>query len=473
MNNNEFRQHAHVLVDWIADYYAHIEQLRVTPDVLPGDIARKLPALPPENGTAFTDIFADFEQIIFPGMTHWQHPSFHAYFPANTSPPSVLAEILTAAMGAQCMVWQTSPAATELEERVMEWIARASGLPTTWQGVIQETASAATLCALLTARECATDFVCNKHGLQGQKQFAVYCSSETHSSLEKAIKIAGLGSHALRKLPVDNCFAVLPNALQTAIEQDLTDGIIPLMVVANIGTTSSTAIDPVRQIGELCQKYRVWLHVDAAFAGSAAFLPEMRSIITDGLELADSYVFNPHKWLFTNFDCSAYYVKDKAALLRTFEIMPEYLKTGIDAQVNNYRDWGLPLGRRFRALKLWFVLRSYGTAGIAQKLREHLRLAQIFAQQISEKPNFEVLAPIPLNLVCFRHVPPSLHSNLNEINEHNAQLLKRVNEHGEVFLTHTKLGETYAIRAVFGQTNVAEKHVDKLLAVIERAVLQG
>lgn len=459
-----FRQQLHEVADLVADYLENIETRRVLPDVAPGDIYRQLPSSIPQQGEPLATLLADFEQLILPGMTHWQHPAFHAYFPANSSEPSILAELLTAAMGAQCMVWQTSPAAAELEQRVVEWLRDACGLPPYFEGVLQDTASSATLCALLTARERASHYHINQMGFADGQRFAVYASAETHSSIDKAVKIAGIGIENLRKIAVDEHFALSANALEVAIVRDIRSGIKPLCVIATIGTTGSTAIDPLRDIGEICARYGIWLHVDAAFAGVAALLPEMR-YITDGIEYADSYVTNPHKWLFTNFDCTTYYVKDRAALLRTFEIMPEYLKTPLDLQVNNYRDWGIALGRRFRALKLWFVLRSYGLVGLQAKLRDHLRLAQLFANELRKMGNYEILAPIPFNLVCFRHTPPSM-TDTDLLNAHNAALLSGINQSGKAYLSHTKLNGQYALRAVFGQTNVAEKHVWQLIQLI-------
>ncbi|HQL23881.1 MAG TPA: pyridoxal-dependent decarboxylase [candidate division Zixibacteria bacterium] len=368
MDDAEFRRRAHELVDWMADYLANVRAYPVKSPAAPGDIRRQLPDLPPETPEAFDDIMADFRRIIMPGITHWQHPRFMGYFPANSSPASVLAEMLTATLGVQGMLWQTSPAAAELEEQMMLWLGAMIGIPAGWDGVIQDTASTATLTSILTAREQASDYGVNQTGLQDRPRYAVYGSSETHSSIEKAVKIAGLGRENLRKVAVDAGFALRPEVLEEAVCRDEDSGIRPLCAVATLGTTGSTAVDPLRRIGEICRRHRLWLHVDAAYAGTALVLPEMRWMI-DGIEEADTFVFNPHKWMFTNFDCSAYFVKDRGALIRTFEILPEYLKTRETAAVNNYRDWGIPLGRRFRALKLWFVIRTYGLSGIREKLR--------------------------------------------------------------------------------------------------------
>ncbi len=466
MDHKTFRKHAHKLVDWMADYLENIEEYPVRSQSSPGDIYRQIEAAAPENGQDFEQIFADFKDIIIPGMTHWQHPSFHAYFPANSSPPSVLAEMLTATMGAQCMIWQTSPAAAELEARMMEWLAAMKGLPEGFTGVIQDTASTATLVAILTAREKLTDFAINQSGFQDGQRFAIYCSRQTHSSIEKGVKIAGFGRESLRAIDVDEAFALRIDKLRSAIESDLASGVKPLCVVATIGSTGSTAIDPLPAIAELCEQHDIWLHVDAAYAGSAAVLPEMRWMFA-GMEKVDSYVFNPHKWLFTNFDCTAYYVRDQEALIRTFEILPEYLKTREGGQVDNYRDWGIPLGRRFRALKLWFVLRSYGVEGIREKLRLHIALAQAFAATLTSTAEFEVMAPVPLNTVCFRWKPAGV-DDIEKLNHLNAELLETLNQSGKAYLTHTKLNGAYVLRMVIGQTNVTAEHVEHVWELIRK-----
>ncbi len=458
MNHDEFRKNAHELVDWMADYLAHVRDFPVKAQTKPREILNQLPSDPPLQGEPFQDIFTDFERTIIPGMTHWQHPGFFAYFPANSSPPSLLAEMLTSTLAAQCMSWQTSPAATELEERVMSWLGMMIGLPASFTGVIQDTASTATLCAILTAREKVSSFAVNDRGFDSDTKFSLYCSSETHSSIEKAAKIAGFGKKSLRKIAVDCDFAMLPEDLDFAIETDLAAGVKPVAVVATIGTTGSTAIDPLRPIAEICQRHQVWLHVDAAFAGTALILPEMRWM-SNGIELADSFVFNPHKWMFTNFDCSAYFVKDTEALVRTFEILPEYLKTAEGDRVNNYRDWGLQLGRRFRALKLWFVIRSYGVEGLQKLIRHHLSLASILKKKIEASGDFELLAPLSLNLLCFRFHPKGV-NNLEKLNAINERLLEAVNATGKIYITHTKLNGVYTLRMVIAQTQVTQADVD-------------
>lgn len=463
MKNEDFRSFGHRFVDWIADYFERVEGFPVLSPLRPGDVRKDIPAAPPVRGEDMEAIFFDFERIILPGMAHWQHPGWFAYFPANSSPPSVLGEMLTAGLGAQCMVWKTSPAAAELEEAVLDWLAQMIGLPPGLSGVIQDTASTATLCALLSARERTTGFVSNDDGFR--MPLTVYASEEAHSSVEKGAKIAGYGRKNLRRIPTDDKFALLPNRLEEAVIRDKGSGFAPACVVATVGTTSSGALDPLKPIGEVCRRHGVWLHVDAAYAGTAALLPEKRWIL-DGVDLADSFVFNPHKWMLTNFDCSAYYVKDPAALVRTFEIYPEYLKTGVDAKVKNYRDWGIPLGRRFRALKLWFVIRSYGVEGLQAMVREHLRLARLFKDWVEADGRFELLAPVDLGVVCFRLNDGREESALNALNQ---MLLDRINGTGRVFLSHTTLRGKYTIRLVAGQRTTEERHIREAWDIIRSA----
>ncbi len=462
MDRTTFRNYGHAIVDWIADYMDHIDDYPVLAQVEPGEIADQLTETPPEEPEEMEAIFNDFKRIILPGITHWQHPSFFAYFPANTSEPSILAEFLMAALGAQCMVWQTSPAATELEVVVMDWLRQMLGLPEGFSGVIQDTASTSTLCALLCAREQATSFAVNKHGFRdgSTQRLIVYGSEETHSSIEKGVKIAGFGKDHLRLIPTGADFAMIPEELEKAIDADKKNGHLPCCVVATVGTTSSTAMDPLRPIGEICNHHRLWLHIDAAMAGTAAILPEIRHIL-DGIELADSFVFNPHKWMFTNFDCSAYFCKDSKALTSTFEILPEYLKTDVDRRVKNFRDWGIPLGRRFRALKLWFVIRYFGIRGLQQKVRAHIELAKEFESWVREDPQFEVMAPVTINLVCFRYHPSHRTFTEEELEKINKGLMDELNRSGRMFITHTKLKGKFSLRFCIGQTNTTREHVQK------------
>jgi aromatic-L-amino-acid/L-tryptophan decarboxylase len=447
-----------------------IEKYPVKSKVKPREIYDRLPERAPETGEAMDAIFQDFQDIILPGITHWQSPNFFAYFPANSSYPSVLAEMLTAALGAQSMIWETSPAAAELEERVLGWLKKMTGLPENFEGVIQDGASTATLAAIITAREKKSEYNVNESGFGGSENFRVYCSTETHSSIEKAVKIAGIGKQNLVKIEVDEKLSLKADSLVRAIKEDINRGKKPLCVVASLGTTSTTAIDPLREIAAICAKYKIWLHVDAAFAGTALVLPEYRWMI-EGIGQADSFVFNPHKRMFTNFDCSAYFVKDKEALIRTFEILPAYLKTKTRGKVNDYRDWGIPLGRRFRALKLWFVIRNFGIKGIQEKIRLHIALAKEFEQQIVKHDNFEIMAPVTFNTVCFRFMP-ELENDTEKINSINEKILYRLNESGEMYLTHTKIAGKYTLRLAIGQTNVAKKHVDRAWQLIRKTALE-
>ena len=443
MHPEEFRRHGHELVDWMADYLAGVGDLPVTPAVRPGDIRRGLPASPPLEGEPFAALFDDFRDLIVPGMTHWNHPGWFAYFPGNNSPPSILGEMLTSAMGAQCMSWATSPAATELEQTTMDWLRQMLGLPEDFVGVIQDTASTATLVALLSARERASGGETGRAGIGAGPGLTVSASVEAHSSVDKGVKLAGYGLDHLRRIPVDAAFALDPAALERAVQEDVAAGFKPACVVASIGTTSSTAVDPVPAIAAICRRYGIWLHLDAAYAGSAAIAPELRGYFA-GMEAADSIVLNPHKWLMTNFDCTAY-----------------------DADVVNFRDWGIQLGRRFRALKLWFVIRSYGVEGLRAIIRRHVALAAELAGWVDEAADFERMAPVPFGLVCFRYRPAR--RSEKELDGLNERLLAEVNASRRVFLTHTRLGSRYAIRLVIGQRTTEREHVAQAWALIREA----
>ena len=456
MTTEEFRKHAHELVEWMAGYMENVEKFPVKSQVAPGEIFSKIPGKPPLHPESFDSLVKDMDSLIMPGITHWQSPNFFAYFPANTSPPSVLAEMMIATLGAQCMIWETSPAAAELEEKMMIWLRDMIGLPSEFEGVLQDSASTSTLAAILTAREKVTGFSINAQGTKHAGTLRVYCSGQTHSSVDKAIKISGIGYKNLVHIPVREDFSMDAEKLQNAIEEDLKNGFIPCCVVATLGTTGTTAIDPLRSIGEICSKNDIWLHVDAAMAGTALILPEFQWML-DGREYIDSFVFNPHKWMFTNFDCSAYFVKDAGTLIKTFEILPEYLKTRTRGKVNDYRDWGVPLGRRFRALKLWSVIRIYGTEGLQNKIREHIRLASGLAEMISGEADFEILAPVIISVVCFRYKPVGFDENaLNLLNE---KLNHKLNDSGKLYLSHTLLNGKYTLRMVTAQTNVTDDHV--------------
>ncbi len=462
MTPEEFRRFGRAVVDWIADYYEQVESFPVLAQVEPGQIRASLPAKPPQQGEPFDAILADVERLILPGITHWQSPNFFAYFPANASGPSILAELLSAGLGVQGMLWATSPACTELETHVLDWLVEMLDLPrhflstSSGGGVIQDSASSASLCALLAARERATHFASNARGCGGR--LVAYVSSQTHSSVEKAVKIAGLGAENLRTLPVDETYAMEPEALARQIQEDRRRGLVPCFVAATVGTTSSHAVDPLPAIGAICREADIWLHVDAAMAGTAALCPEFRHI-HQGLELADSYCFNPHKWMFTNFDCSCFYVRDRQALIRTLSVLPEYLRNQAteSGAVIDYRDWQIPLGRRFRALKLWFVIRHYGVQGLQHHIRQHVALAQEFARWVQADPRFELAAPVPLNLVCFRH---------RAGDAVNQQLLERLNASGRLYLTHTRLDGRLTLRMSIGQTHTERRHVEQAWSLI-------
>ena len=464
MTPEEFRRCGRAVVDWIADYYERVESLPVLSPVQPGEVRAKLPSGPPAQGEAFEEILKDVDRIILPGITHWQSPNFFAFFPANASGPSILGELLSAGLGVQGMLWATSPACTELETHMLDWMADMIGLPEKFKstgaggGVIEDSASSASLCALLAARERATKFNSNEKG--GDGRLVAYASTQTHSSVEKAVKIAGLGRQNLRFIEVDTQFAIRPDLLAEEIRKDRRAGLIPCYVCATIGTTSSNAIDPLPQIGEICRREGIWLHVDGAMLGTAAVCPEYR-YLQAGIEYADSYCFNPHKWMFTNFDCDCFYVADRAALIHTLSVLPEYLrnKATESGAVIDYRDWQVPLGRRFRALKLWFVIRHYGVEGLRYHIRRHVDLGQKFARWVREDKRFELAVPPPMNLVCFRHVGG------DKINQ---KIMDQLNRSGKLYLTHTRLQDRLTLRFCVGQTHTEERHVAQAWRLIQQ-----
>ncbi len=460
MTPDEFRRYGHAVVDWIADYQSRLESFPVLSRVKPGEIRASLPAGPPLNGESFDVLLKDVEKLILPGVTHWQSPNFFAYFPCNASGPGILGDLLSSGLGVQGMLWSTSPACTELETHVMDWLVGMLGLPEkflsckTGGGVIQDTASSAALCALLAGRERATNYASNKKGCDGR--LVAYTSAHAHSSLEKAAMIAGIGRENLRLIDVDENFAMRPEALAQRIEADIRAGLAPCFVCATVGTTSSNAMDPVAGIGEICRRRGLWLHVDAAMSGTAMLCPEFRHL-QSGVELADSYNFNPHKWMGANFDCSCFWVADRKALIQTLSVLPEYLRNQAteSGAVIDYRDWHIQLGRRFRSLKLWFVIRHYGVEGLQHHARQHVRLAQQFAEWVRKDDRFELAAPVPLNLVCFRHKAGDA-ANQDAINQ---SIMDRLNRSGDLYLTHTKLNGKLTLRMSIGQTHTEERHV--------------
>lgn len=455
MSPEEFRKHGKKVIDWIADYYENVQNYPVLSQVSPGEIKNKLPEQAPMTGESFDQMLSDVNSIIMPGITHWQSPNFFAYFPANSSGPSVLGDLLSSGLGVQGMLWATSPACTELETRVMDWLAEMLQLPemfkstATGGGVIQDTASSAALTSVLAARERKTNFQTNDSGCSGN--LVAYVSGHTHSSVEKAIKIAGIGKNNLRLVEVDENLAMKPEMLERVIAADLANGLIPFYVCASIGTTSTNAMDPLPEIGRISRKYQLWLHIDAAMSGTAAICSEHRHLL-DGIELADSFSFNPHKWMFTNFDCNCFFVADRSVLIKTLSILPEYLKNKAteSGAVFDYRDWHIQLGRRFRSLKLWFIIRHYGITGLQWHIREHIRLASLFADWVDSSGEFELMAPVPLNLVCFAHKAGD---------EFNRQLLETINKSGKMYFTHTVINGRYVLRLCVSQTNTTEAHV--------------
>lgn len=473
MDPEAFRREAHRLADWIADYLADPARYPVLAQVAPGDVRAQLPGEAPRQGESFEAIFADFQRIIVPGVTHWNHPGFFAYFAITGSGPGVLAEFLSAALNQQAMLWRTSPAATELEEIVLRWLQRLMHLPEAFEGVIYDTASISTLHALAAARERALPEV-RERGLAecgAGGRLRVYASDQAHSSIDKAVILLGLGHRSLRKVASDSAFRMRVEALRQAILDDRAQGATPMAVVATVGSTSTTSVDPLREIAGLCDDQNIWLHVDAAYAGVAAMVPGHEQLL-DGAGAADSLVVNPHKWLFTPFDLSVLYCRHMDLLRGAFSLTPEYLRTTDPSGVRNLMDTGIQLGRRFRALKLWMVLRHFGAEGLQARLAEHMRLARLFASWVDEAEGFERLAPVPFSVVCFRALPSGGGAEA-ATDRFNETILEAVNRGGEVFLSHTRLNGRFAIRLAVGNLHTREQHVrhawDLLNAAAERA----
>ena len=463
MDADEFRTHGHALVEWIAEYLSGSERYPILPRIAPGDVRRALPDAAPEQGESFESIFADFERVLVPALTHWNHPGFFGYFAITASAPGVLAEFLAAALNQQAMLWRTSPAATELEEVSLGWLRRLLDLPDAFEGVIYDTASVSTLHALAAAREIAVPDV-RSRGLAGRgdiRGVRVYCSEQAHSSVDKAVILLGLGHESLRKIPADAEFRMRPDALARAITEDRSTGLIPIAVVATVGSTSTTSVDPVGDIAAICAQEQVWLHVDAAYAGVAAMVPGYEWILRDAAS-ADSVVLNPHKWLFTPFDLSALYCRRMDVLRQAFSLTPDYLKTREgDAGVRNLMDTGIQLGRRFRALKLWMVLRHFGVDEIRAALGRHMQLARTFAAWVDASDRFERVAPVPFSVVCFR-----LRGADDEI---QMRVLDAVNASGDVFLSHTRLDGRWAMRIAIGHLQTTERHVARAWELLNLA----
>ncbi len=469
MDPESFRRYGHQVVDWIAEYLAHPEAWPVLPRLSPGDIRAALPASPPEKPEPMPEILADFDRIIAPATTHWNHPGFFAYFAITGSGPGILGEALAAALNVNAMLWRTGPSATELEEVALDWLRQILGLPEGFDGTINDTASSSTLYALAAAREAAPDLRVREAGLAGRPELPrlrIYCSEEAHSSVDKAAITLGLGLEGVTRIATDAEYRMDVEALERAITEDRERGIRPIAVVATVGTTSTTSIDPVPAIAELCEREGLWLHVDAAYGGSIAAIPERRDVLA-GAERADSLVVNPHKWLFTPADCSVLYTRRPDVLKRAFSLVPEYLKVPEGEEVRNLMDYGVALGRRFRALKLWFVLRYFGAEGIAARLRRHILLASRFASWVDAAEDFERLAPTPMSVVVFRSRPKGMDDEA-ALDEHNARLLERVNATGEVFMSHTRAKGKYALRLAIGNLHTTESHVERAWALLRR-----
>jgi aromatic-L-amino-acid decarboxylase len=462
----EFKQNGHKLIDWIADYLKNIEKYPPLSLMKPGDILKRIPENPPDKSEKFDDIFQDVDERIMEGITHWNHPGFMAYFNSTSSGPGILADTLSAALNTNGMLWKTSPAFTELEKAMMNWFREMIGLPGNYWGIIYDTASTSSLHAIASAREQLYPDIRSK-GMTGRNdlpRLRLYCSAHAHSSIEKGALLIGLGLEGIRKIPVDKQFRMIPDELEKAIVEDKKNGWAGLCIVATVGTTSSTSIDPVERIADIAEKYNLWLHVDSAYAGVTAILPEMKWI-TEGWKRADSIVINPHKWMFTPIDLSIYLTRKPEILKRAFSLSAEYLKTEHDSETENLMDYGIQLGRRFRALKLWFIIRYFGVSGLASRIREHIQLAKEFAAWIREEEDFELMAPVHFSTVCFRYKPTeSGEVNLNKLNE---MLIEKINHSGKIFLSHTRLDDDYVLRLTIGSIRQERRHIEEAWRIIK------
>ncbi len=480
MSAEEFRRFGYEVIDWISNYFERIEQRPVLAQVQPGDLKAQLPASPPEKGEAMEAILADVDRFILPALTHWNHPSFFALFATSTSAPGIFGEMLSAAFDVKAMLWRTSPASTELEEVALDWLRQMMGLPEEFEGLIYDTASVASMHAIAAARE-NLNLRIREDGMSGRADLPllrVYASQQAHSSIEKSLLALGLGQRSLVLVPTDDEYRMDATALARAIEEDKRAGALPMCVVATIGTTSTSSIDPVAAIADICEQHKLWLHVDAAYAGSAAVVPEMRYIM-EGTERADSLVTNPHKWLFTPFDLSAFYCRHMDVLRRAFSLVPEYLRTSEAETVRNGMDYGIQLGRRFRALKLWMVIRYFGHEGLARRIREHCRLAHLFSAWVDEARDWELLAPVPFSLVCFRARPLVIGESMEErearLDRLNETLMNNVNATGQAYLSHTRLNGTLVLRLAIGNLRTSEEHIRRIWELLneQAALLSG
>ncbi len=466
MSPEEFRIYGHKLIDWIADYLKNVEKYPVLPAVKPGELKKKFPESPPEYGQSMNEILNDIDEKIIPGVTHWNHPKFMALFNSTSSGPGILAELLTAALNVNGMIWKTGPIATELEQVTLSWLRQMLELPSKFWGIIYDTASISTVHAIASAKtQIASGIKCKNLA----EKLSIYFSGQAHSSVEKGALFLGIKRENIRKIETDDEFRMIPGKLEEEIEKDKKQGLIPFCVIATIGTTSSTSVDPVNEIAKICRENNIWLHVDAAYAGVTAMIPEMRHYF-NGIEKADSFVVNPHKWLFMPVDISVFYTSKPRILKKTFSLTPEYLKTGTDSIAVNYMDYGIQLGRRFRSLKLWFVIRYFGKNGLTALLRKHINIAQQFANLIDEHPYFERMAPAPFSTVCFRAKPLSISSD--HLNGFNEKLMNRINDTGKAFLSHTKLNGNFVIRLVISGIRTEEKHMLEVWDLLQDTLME-
>ena len=469
MPAEQFRRHGYEMVDWIAGYFDRMEDLPVLSQIEPNWLKNNLPESAPESGEDFSEIFADVERLILPAVTHWNHPNFHGLFSTSTSSVGVFGEMLSAAFDMKAMLWRTAPASTELEDVVLDWMRQMMDLPESFEGIIYDTASVSTMHAIAAARERAGLDI-RERGMSGRTDLPllrVYCSEHVHSSIDKAVITLGLGQQSLRKIEINERFEMIADKLAEAIEEDIEAGYLPICVIPTVGTTSTSSVDPVDAVADICEKFGLWLHVDTAYAGATAIIPEFRHYFK-GCERADSIVTNPHKWLFTPFDLSVLYCRDMPMLKQAFLLVPEYLKTSDESTVKNGMDYGIQLGRRFRALKLWFVMRYFGREGLIARLREHCRLAKLFESWVNESENFEMMAPVPFALVCFRVAPKGVpETGLNELNE---RIMNDINASGEAYLSHTKLNGKFTIRLSVGSIRVEERHLVKVWELLNSRI---